>query len=36
VKAFRYNDDAPLAKGSYFFNFIFDDKYTRVVQVNID
>lgn len=36
VKAFRYNDDTPLAKGSYFFNFILDDKYTRVVQINID
>ncbi len=35
VKPFRYNQDAPLAKGMYFFNFIFDDKFTRVVQVNI-
>jgi hypothetical protein len=35
VKAFRYNDDPPLAPGTYYFNFIFDDKYTRVVQVTI-
>jgi hypothetical protein len=35
VKAFRYNDDPPLAPGRYYFNFIFDDKYTRVVQVTI-
>lgn len=36
VKAFRYNDDPPLMKGHYYFNFIFDDKFTRVVQVTID
>jgi hypothetical protein len=35
VKQFRYNDDAPLAKGTYFFNFIFDDKFTRIVQLTI-
>jgi hypothetical protein len=35
VKAFRYNDDPPLAPGRYYFNFIFDDKYARVVQVTI-
>ena len=35
VKQFRYNDDAPLAKGTYFFNFIFDDKFTRIVKLTI-
>lgn len=35
TKAFRYNDDPPLVPGTYYFNFIFDDKYTRMIQVNI-
>ena len=35
VKAFRYNDDAPLSPGTYYFNFTFDDKFTRIIQVNI-